>query len=135
MVIIFILFLIEKAPAVLTPSPPSSSLADFTSAVKSQTQYLESLLHKSGDSHSPQLPISTNSLNPWDSPTANMSAAQPIRSGGETPVVLSHLVHERMKEEFPEFVKKLEDEGQIGIRFLGADDDVSSAVAKQRAGG
>ncbi|CAN0878507.1 hypothetical protein LINGRAHAP2_LOCUS12519, partial [Linum grandiflorum] len=93
--------------AVLTPSPPGIPISRrlyLRRQIPNPVQYLESLLHKSGDSHSPELPISTNSLNPWDSPTAHISAAQPIRSGGETPVVLSDLVHERMKEEVPEFV-------------------------------
>ncbi|CAN0878127.1 Clavaminate synthase-like protein At3g21360 [Linum grandiflorum] len=166
-------------PAVLTPSPPSSSLADFTSAVKSQTQYLESLLHETGAILFRGFPLSTasdfnqlvESFGFPDYPyvggaasrtrvvgrvfTANESppdqkipfhhemshvADPPIkllffceeepRSGRETPVVLSHLVYERMKEEFPEFVEKLEDEGLVSTRVLGEDDDVSSAIGR-----
>ncbi|CAN0878128.1 Clavaminate synthase-like protein At3g21360 [Linum grandiflorum] len=167
-------------PAVLTPSPSSSSsLTNFTSAIKSETQYLESLLHESGAilfrgfplstasdfnqfveslgfpdcsyvggsasrtrvvgrvftaNESPpdqQIPFHHELAHVRDPPTKLIFfCEEEPRSGGETPVVLSHLVYERMTEEFPEFVKKLEDEGQIGIRFLGADDDVSSAIGR-----
>ncbi|CAN1168466.1 Clavaminate synthase-like protein At3g21360 [Linum perenne] len=51
-------------------------------------------------------------------------------SGGETPVVLSHVVYERMRDEFPEFVGKLEEEGLISTRVLAEDDDVSSAIGR-----
>ncbi|GJN32178.1 hypothetical protein PR202_gb20662 [Eleusine coracana subsp. coracana] len=38
------------------------------------------------------------------------------KSGGETPIVLSHYVYKRMKEKFPEFVEKLEKDGLIYTR-------------------
>ncbi|KAK2654609.1 hypothetical protein Ddye_014465 [Dipteronia dyeriana] len=34
-------------------------------------------------------------------------------SGGETTVILSHIVYERMREKYPEFVKNLENHGLI----------------------
>ncbi|KAL5755936.1 hypothetical protein ACOSQ2_020682 [Xanthoceras sorbifolium] len=49
-------------------------------------------------------------------------------SGGETPIVLSHIVYERMKQRYPEFVEKLEEHGLILTRFLGDDDDPSSPI-------
>ncbi|CAI0442613.1 unnamed protein product [Linum tenue] len=39
-------------------------------------------------------------------------------SGGETPMVLSHVVYERMKEKYPDFVGRLEDEGLLANRVL-----------------
>ncbi|KAK7401470.1 hypothetical protein VNO78_12981 [Psophocarpus tetragonolobus] len=70
--------------------------------------------------------------------------------GGETPIVLSHVVYEKMKEKYPEFVQTLETHGLLYTRVLGEDDDPSSpigrgwkstfltadkAVAEQRAAG
>ncbi|KAL8167234.1 hypothetical protein V2J09_008733 [Rumex salicifolius] len=52
------------------------------------------------------------------------------RSGGETPIVLSHLVYERMKQRHPEFVEKLEELGLIYIRVLGEEDDPSSPIGR-----
>ncbi|KAK8969811.1 Clavaminate synthase-like protein [Platanthera guangdongensis] len=49
-------------------------------------------------------------------------------SGGETPIVLSHHVYERMSEKQPEFVKKLEKHGLIYTRELGTGDDPSSPI-------
>lgn len=51
-------------------------------------------------------------------------------SGGETPIVLSHVVYERMKEKYPEFVSRLEDYGLIYTRVLGEDDDPSSPIGR-----
>ncbi|XP_077217807.1 2-oxoglutarate (2OG) and Fe(II)-dependent oxygenase superfamily protein [Tasmannia lanceolata] len=50
--------------------------------------------------------------------------------GGETPIVLSHLVYERMKERFPEFVERLEEHGLVYTRILGAGDDPSSPIGR-----
>ncbi|KAL0319308.1 UNVERIFIED_CONTAM: Clavaminate synthase-like protein [Sesamum angustifolium] len=50
--------------------------------------------------------------------------------GGETPIVLSHVVYERMKEKYPDFVKKLEKHGLIYTRVLGEDDDPSSPIGR-----
>ncbi|CAB4294191.1 unnamed protein product [Prunus armeniaca] len=47
---------------------------------------------------------------------------------GETPIVLSHIVYERMKERYPEFVDKLEEHGLIYNRVLGEDDDPPSPI-------
>ncbi|TXG68824.1 hypothetical protein EZV62_003759 [Acer yangbiense] len=46
-------------------------------------------------------------------------------SGGETPILLSHIVYERMRQKFPEFVEKLEKHGLIYTYLLGEDDDLS----------
>ncbi|KAK2654633.1 hypothetical protein Ddye_014489 [Dipteronia dyeriana] len=51
-------------------------------------------------------------------------------SGGETPIVLSHVVYERMKERYPDFVEKLEEHGLIYTRVLGEDDDPSSPIGR-----
>ncbi|XP_047958858.1 clavaminate synthase-like protein At3g21360 [Salvia hispanica] len=51
-------------------------------------------------------------------------------SGGETPIVPSHVVYERMKEKHPEFVDKLEKHGVIYTRVLGEDDDPSSPIGR-----
>ncbi|GAV61256.1 TauD domain-containing protein [Cephalotus follicularis] len=51
-------------------------------------------------------------------------------SGGETPIVLSHIVYERMKERYPEFVERLEEHGLKYTRILGDDDDNSSAIGR-----
>ncbi|KAI3761598.1 hypothetical protein L1987_52018 [Smallanthus sonchifolius] len=47
-------------------------------------------------------------------------------SGGETPIVLSHIVYEKMKEKQPEFVANLEEHG---LKFITvtADEDHSSS--------
>lgn len=52
------------------------------------------------------------------------------RSGGETPIVLSHVVYERVKEKYPEFVERLEEQGLIYTRVLGEDDDPSSPIGR-----
>ncbi|KAF8400951.1 hypothetical protein HHK36_014254 [Tetracentron sinense] len=51
-------------------------------------------------------------------------------SGGETPIVLSHLIYETMKERYPEFVERLEEHGLIYTRILGAGDDLSSPIGR-----
>lgn len=51
-------------------------------------------------------------------------------SGGETPVVLSHLVYERMRERYPEFVERLEEKGLVYTRVLGEGDDPSSPIGR-----
>ncbi|KAJ6711536.1 GAMMA-BUTYROBETAINE HYDROXYLASE-RELATED [Salix purpurea] len=51
-------------------------------------------------------------------------------SGGETPIVLSHVVYERMKERHPDFVEKLEEHGLIYTRVLGEEDDPSSPIGR-----
>ncbi|XP_031487064.1 clavaminate synthase-like protein At3g21360 [Nymphaea colorata] len=52
------------------------------------------------------------------------------REGGETPIVLSHLIYERMKEKYPEFVSRLEERGLIYTRVLGQGDDPSSPIGR-----
>ncbi|KAM3747507.1 hypothetical protein ACB098_05G040600 [Castanea mollissima] len=51
-------------------------------------------------------------------------------SGGETPIVLSHLVYEKVKERHPEFVERLEEHGLLYTRVLGEDDDPSSPIGR-----
>ncbi|PHT47057.1 Clavaminate synthase-like protein [Capsicum baccatum] len=51
-------------------------------------------------------------------------------SGGETPIVLSHVVYEKMKNKYPEFVERLEEHGLTYIRVLGEDDDPSSPIGR-----
>lgn len=51
-------------------------------------------------------------------------------SGGETPIVLSHIVYEKMKEKYPEFVDRLEAHGLLYNRVLGEDDDPSSPIGR-----
>nr|DAD48874.1 TPA_asm: hypothetical protein HUJ06_018811 [Nelumbo nucifera] len=50
--------------------------------------------------------------------------------GGETPIVLSHLVYEKMKQRYPEFVERLEEFGLLYTRILGAGDDPSSPIGR-----
>jgi alpha-ketoglutarate-dependent taurine dioxygenase len=51
-------------------------------------------------------------------------------SGGETPIVLSHIIYEKMKERHPEFVERLEEHGLLYTRVLGEDDDPSSPIGR-----
>ncbi|CAD6266189.1 unnamed protein product [Miscanthus lutarioriparius] len=52
------------------------------------------------------------------------------KSGGETPIVLSHYVYQKVKDKFPEFVEKLEKCGLIYTRVLGEGDDSSSPIGR-----
>ncbi|XP_061359149.1 clavaminate synthase-like protein At3g21360 [Gastrolobium bilobum] len=51
-------------------------------------------------------------------------------SGGETPIVLSHVVYNRMKDKYPDFVDRLEEHGLLYIRVLGEDDNPSSPIGR-----
>lgn len=51
-------------------------------------------------------------------------------SGGETPIVLSHVVYEKMKSKYPEFVGKLEEKGLIYTRVLGEEDNPLSPIGR-----
>ncbi|KAK1362872.1 Clavaminate synthase [Heracleum sosnowskyi] len=51
-------------------------------------------------------------------------------SGGETPIVLSHIIYERMKDKYPDFVERLEETGLIYTRVLGEDDDPLSPIGR-----
>lgn len=55
---------------------------------------------------------------------------RPAASGGETPVVLSSLVYERVRAELPAFVADLEAKGVRYVRVLPEDDDPSSAIGR-----
>lgn len=50
--------------------------------------------------------------------------------GGETPIVLSHMVYERMKEKYPAFVARLEDQGLLYTRIMSRDDDPMSPAGR-----
>ncbi|KAL9999949.1 putative TauD/TfdA-like domain, taurine dioxygenase TauD-like superfamily [Helianthus debilis subsp. tardiflorus] len=50
--------------------------------------------------------------------------------GGETPIVLSHVIYDKMKQKYPEFVDRLEQHGLIYTRVLGEDDDPSSPIGR-----
>ncbi|RWR82706.1 Taurine catabolism dioxygenase TauD/TfdA [Cinnamomum micranthum f. kanehirae] len=52
------------------------------------------------------------------------------KRGGETPIVLSHVVYERIKQRFPKFVAKLEEHGAIYTLVMGAVYDPSSPVGR-----
>ncbi|KAM0032036.1 putative TauD/TfdA-like domain, taurine dioxygenase TauD-like superfamily [Helianthus debilis subsp. tardiflorus] len=47
-------------------------------------------------------------------------------SGGETPIVLSHIIYEKMKETHPDFVSRLEEHGVTYIMMMSNDDHPSS---------
>lgn len=51
-------------------------------------------------------------------------------SGGETPIVLSHIIYERMKDKYPEFIEQLEEHGLIYTRILGEEDNPSSPIGR-----
>lgn len=50
--------------------------------------------------------------------------------GGETAVVPSHVVYNRMRDRYPEFVEKLEEHGVLYSRPLAEEDDSSSLVGR-----
>ncbi|CAN8258559.1 unnamed protein product [Cochlearia groenlandica] len=52
------------------------------------------------------------------------------KCGGETPIVLSHVVYEKMKEKHPEFVHRLEEHGLLYVRILSEEDDPSSPIGR-----
>uniref|UniRef100_A0A803MLW3 TauD/TfdA-like domain-containing protein n=1 Tax=Chenopodium quinoa TaxID=63459 RepID=A0A803MLW3_CHEQI len=52
------------------------------------------------------------------------------KTGGETPIVLSHIIYERMKEKHPEFVQELEEHGLMYIRVLGEGDNPASPIGR-----
>ncbi|KAJ8433498.1 hypothetical protein Cgig2_018032 [Carnegiea gigantea] len=55
-------------------------------------------------------------------------------TGGETPIVLSHIIYERMKEKHPEFVQQLEEHGLIYMRVSGEDDNPASPIGRAKLG-
>nr|XP_043618534.1 clavaminate synthase-like protein At3g21360 isoform X2 [Erigeron canadensis]XP_043618535.1 clavaminate synthase-like protein At3g21360 isoform X2 [Erigeron canadensis] len=48
--------------------------------------------------------------------------------GGETPIVLSHIIYDKMKEKHPEFVAKLEEHGLTYSVFIKNDKDQPSMI-------
>lgn len=51
-------------------------------------------------------------------------------TGGETPIVLSHVIYDRMKDRYPDFVEKLEKHGLLYVRVLGEDDNPNSPIGR-----
>ncbi|GKC12039.1 clavaminate synthase-like protein, partial [Tanacetum coccineum] len=49
-------------------------------------------------------------------------------SGGETPIVLSHIIYDKMMERHPSFVQQMEELGLMYNRVLAEEDDLSSPV-------
>ncbi|KAK6914822.1 TauD/TfdA-like domain [Dillenia turbinata] len=54
----------------------------------------------------------------------------PPATGGETALVLSHVIYEKMKHKYPDFVEHLENHGVIYTRVYGEDDDPSSPIGR-----
>lgn len=50
--------------------------------------------------------------------------------GGETPILLSHIVYEKMEEKYPDFVEKLEKSGLMYTIFAGEEDDNTSTLGR-----
>ena len=50
--------------------------------------------------------------------------------GGETPLLLSHIVHRLMAEREPQFVQRLTDEGLCYVRIAPEHDDSESAIGR-----
>ena len=50
--------------------------------------------------------------------------------GGETPYILSHIIHRLMAEREPEFVQRLAAEGLRYVRVAPEENDVSSALGR-----
>ncbi|KAK9066212.1 hypothetical protein SSX86_013533 [Deinandra increscens subsp. villosa] len=46
--------------------------------------------------------------------------------GGETPIVLSHIIYEKMKQRHPDFVAQLEENGLNYIKIAGDEDNLAS---------
>lgn len=51
-------------------------------------------------------------------------------SGGETALLVSHFVYERMKEKHVEFVEKLEKVGLKYTQIMEEEDDISSEIGR-----
>ena len=51
-------------------------------------------------------------------------------SGGETPIILSHIIHRLMSEREPEFVERLAKEGLRYVRIAPEENDVTSALGR-----
>ncbi|XP_010665891.1 clavaminate synthase-like protein At3g21360 [Beta vulgaris subsp. vulgaris] len=52
------------------------------------------------------------------------------KNGGETPIVLSHIIYERMRTKHPEFVQQLEEHGLMYVRVLGEGDNPASPIGR-----
>lgn len=51
-------------------------------------------------------------------------------SGGETPILLSHLVYQEMKKQCPDFVSQLEQKGIQYTRIMPEEDDPSTPIGR-----
>ncbi|KAK9066213.1 hypothetical protein SSX86_013534 [Deinandra increscens subsp. villosa] len=162
-------------PAVLSPTTNTDDVTEFEEAIRSEKQWLESLLQKSGVILFRGFPVTSaldfnNVVEAFGFPefsylggrasrtqivgrvyTANESpldkripfhhelaynvdfpsklffyCEEEPGKGGETPVVSSHIVYEKMKERHPEFVAKVEEHGVTYVTIMGDEDDSSS---------
>eukprot|EP01035_Chromulina_nebulosa_P021995 gene21995-28472_t len=50
--------------------------------------------------------------------------------GGETPILISSYIYNKINEKFPEFISKLEQLGLKYIRYMPEEDDPSSAIGR-----
>lgn len=55
---------------------------------------------------------------------------RPPTTGGETPILISSIVYQRMVEKHPLFMAKLEELGVKYVRFLPEEDDPTSAIGR-----
>lgn len=55
---------------------------------------------------------------------------KPSKSGGETPIAYSPMIHERIRSALPEFVDKLEEKKVRYVRILPNGDDPNSAIGR-----
>ncbi|XP_071710530.1 clavaminate synthase-like protein At3g21360 [Rutidosis leptorrhynchoides] len=46
--------------------------------------------------------------------------------GGQTPLVLSHIIYDKMKEKYPEFIAEVEEHGVKNVVVMGDEDDSSN---------
>jgi alpha-ketoglutarate-dependent taurine dioxygenase len=54
----------------------------------------------------------------------------PPDEGGETPMLLSHLIVQRLQQLYPEFIQKMESLGLRYIRVMPEEDDPTSAIGR-----
>ncbi|KAJ0008192.1 hypothetical protein Pint_29597 [Pistacia integerrima] len=147
-------------PSVLSPNPTNVpfSLSLLTKTIATQKQFLDSLLHRAGAVLFRGFDFKTaKDFNDFveafgyeelpymggAAPRTNVVGRLPEfpsklfffcevepGSGGQTPLVLSHIVYERMKQRYPEFVEHLEQHGLIYTLVLGENDDLSSPIGR-----
>ncbi|KAI3811124.1 hypothetical protein L1987_20841 [Smallanthus sonchifolius] len=139
-------------PAVLSPTT-NTNITAFKEAIRAKKPWLESLLKRSGVILFRGFPVSS----PSDfndvveafgfleaqyvggrAPRTKVAPDFPSKlfffceeepgKGGETPVVLSNIIYEKMKEKKPELVVKLEEHG-VKYTTIAGDEDHPSDIA------